>query len=165
MGDLATALVDLAQSAQGRRTARKKLREAVEVVVGAIVAQGRAGDSATVGGRCYRIVSRRWLGSQWADGSRSRLCPKAANVLVVDDDAALADVRESWFDGHNMHHPIGSRYATRDGDDAERMATDAEREAFASDAVELVAAFARQCRSEAESMGEAAEALVRLAPR
>src|SRR5258708_19561265 len=48
MGDLARAIVDLGRAAEGRRSARRELGEAVTIVVRAITAQLRVGDAVKV---------------------------------------------------------------------------------------------------------------------
>ena len=187
MGDLAQALMVLSREANGRRQARKMLREAVTTIAEAILGAGlRAGDSVTLvvpdgpvhnAYPLYQVVSVTWPISQWANDARSFLCPEPKNTLVLGSDAVLLDVREDYIDydgGSNRHHPVGRSlvdaahlgdpYPEADLGDL-HLATDEELVKFCSEAEQVVTAFAKLLGDQGRSFTAAAERVTKLVPR
>jgi hypothetical protein len=182
MGDLADALMVLSREANGRRQARKQLREAVTTIGTAMLDAGlRAGDrvylhEGTPGGN-FEVVSVTWPVSQWANDVSPFLCPEPKNTLVFGTKAVLVDVRGDYHDGSNLHHPVGRTIrdaaalrSTWDEHDDEpdpfelRLATDEELVQFCRNAAIVARKFAELLAEQERSFTAAAQAVTKLVP-
>ena len=126
MGDLAVAIVGLAQSATERRGARKELREAVSTVTWRILDHMRSGDYAAfaVGDGADQKVTHFYVaekvtypltlmkpdgGAPDADDEVERFSTSDAIALVryTGGPARIADDPETWpqVEGASMHDP------------------------------------------------------------
>lgn len=140
---LLDAILRLEQHAEGRRVARKALREATDAVEAHLCDTLRVGDAVTVHGRRYELISRRSnVGSH--------------EGIVVFDPAYNFDAA-STCDALGFLESGLPAYLHGDFNAPLHSVDDGERIRFAEHAAEILAAFADLCKTERERMTTAAE--------
>jgi hypothetical protein len=167
MADLARAIVDLAQAAEGRRGARRQLNQATDAVARSIRSLLRSGDSVTIpswaseeqsarrpSARAKPPVTYTALQVRYRaqDGSRP-----VADVLIRDR-AVLEDIPGASLEVHSTTAHPGLLPPIH-------LATAEEREAFIGEVEVVVAAFRGKLELDAKRYLSLAEQATKQVPR
>ena len=174
---LLDALLRLEQHAEGRRTARKTLTEAVRTLDVELCRRLRVGDAVTVDNRTVRVERVGYYGCQGGAGSGWPVlrCPDTETSLVVNGSEMLSDPGRdedgrpmTWHDGRNTQRATGRVFTEHVPlfDEDPPITEDAQVAGtstltwVAEHAAAIVAAFGDKLRADRERM-DAATAQVR----
>ncbi len=163
--ELTQALMQMTRAAEGRRVARKQLREAVELCVAAIVENTRTGDSIRVTNWGTVTVVRPYHTGSQGSGWHGVTRRADRKTLVLNHRWVVADVADDWTDGHNMIRANAIFAADAEMQDEYRLATPEVLADFAAHAGEVVAEFAALYQREADEAAAAAAQVATLAVR